>query len=84
MIDFKLNVQEAVNAARFHHQFLPDSIRMERTGFSHDTIKVLSEKGHRLDFTTYWSGSESIGIDPKTGDKLGGSDARYYGKVAGY
>ncbi|MBI2681881.1 MAG: gamma-glutamyltransferase [Acidobacteriales bacterium] len=84
VVDYGMNIQEAVNAPRFHHQWSPDSIRMEKTGFSPDTLRMLSLKGHKLDFTEYWSGAECIQVDPKTGERLGGSDGRYYGKTAGF
>ena len=84
VIDYGLNIQEAVNAPRFHHQWLPDSIHLERVGFSADTIKLLSLKGHKLDFGGYWSDAECIAIDLKTGARLGASDARNNGKALGY
>jgi gamma-glutamyltranspeptidase/glutathione hydrolase len=84
VIDYGLSIQEAVNAPRFHHQWLPDSISMERVGFSPDTIKILSSKGHKLDFTRYWSDGECIAIDQKTGERLGGTDARNNGRAIGY
>lgn len=84
VIDYGLNIQEAVNAPRFHHQWLPDSIRMEKYGFSPDTVKLLSAKGHKLDFQTYWSDGECIAIDLKTGQRLSGSDGRNNGAAAGY
>src|SRR5512139_955627 len=37
IVDFGMNVQEAVDAPRFHHQWLPDQIRFERHGLSPDT-----------------------------------------------
>ncbi|HUR37775.1 MAG TPA: gamma-glutamyltransferase, partial [Terriglobales bacterium] len=84
VVDYGLTIQEAVNAPRFHHQWLPDSIRLEKVGFSPDTIRLLSDRGHKLDFTSYWSDGECIAIDPKTGERLGGSDARNNGKAVGY
>ncbi|MCU1285125.1 MAG: gamma-glutamyltransferase 1 [Acidobacteriales bacterium] len=84
VVDFGLSIQEAVNAPRFHHQWLPDSIAMEKVGFSPDTIQLLSNKGHKLDFSGYWSDGECIAIDQKTGERLGGTDARNNGKAVGY
>jgi gamma-glutamyltranspeptidase/glutathione hydrolase len=84
VIDYGMNIQEAVNAPRFHHQWLPDSIRLESVGFSPDTIKLLSNKGHKLDFSSYWSDGECIEVDPKTGQLLGGTDARNNGRAIGY
>ncbi len=39
-----MNVAEATNAPRFHHQWLPDELRVEK-GFSPDTLKLLEAKG---------------------------------------
>jgi gamma-glutamyltranspeptidase/glutathione hydrolase len=47
VIDFKFNVQEAVNRPRIHHQWLPDELRME-PGFSPDTVKLLEGRGHTV------------------------------------
>ncbi|MFN7916510.1 MAG: gamma-glutamyltransferase [Vicinamibacterales bacterium] len=47
-IDFGLNAQEAVDAPRFHHQWLPDEINYERQGFSPDSLKELERRGHVL------------------------------------
>jgi gamma-glutamyltranspeptidase/glutathione hydrolase len=47
-VDFGMNAQEAVDAVRFHHQWLPDVISYERFGFSPDTIKELERRGHTL------------------------------------
>jgi gamma-glutamyltranspeptidase/glutathione hydrolase len=48
VVDFGMNAQEAVDAPRFHHQWLPDVIRYERHGFSPDTIALLEKCGHKL------------------------------------
>ncbi|MGC6745726.1 gamma-glutamyltransferase [Escherichia coli] len=42
-IDYGMNVAEATNAPRFHHQWLPDELRVEK-GFSPDTLKLLEAK----------------------------------------
>jgi gamma-glutamyltranspeptidase/glutathione hydrolase len=84
VVDYGLSIQEAVNAPRFHHQWLPDSISMEKVGFSPDTIRMLSNRGHKLDFTGYWSDGECIAIDQKTGERLGGTDGRNNGRAVGY
>ncbi len=46
-IDFGMNVAEATNAPRFHHQWLPDELRVEK-GFSPDTLKLLEAKGQKV------------------------------------
>jgi gamma-glutamyltranspeptidase/glutathione hydrolase len=81
--DYGMNIQEAVNAPRFHHQWLPDAIVIER-GFSPDTIKLLQEKGHTIQKRGYWGDAECIMIDPKTGERLGATDYRNNGKAQGF
>ena len=46
VIDFGMNAQEAVDAGRIHHQWLPDRISYEEYGFSPDTIAMLKKMGH--------------------------------------
>ena len=82
-IDFSLDIQEAVNAARFHHQWLPDQIDVEDR-LSPDTMNLLRSKGHKLKVEHFWGDGECIMIDPKTGERLGASDARNNGKAVGY
>jgi gamma-glutamyltranspeptidase/glutathione hydrolase len=48
VVDFGMNVAEAVDAPRFHHQWLPDRIRFERWGLSPDTVALLVGRGHAL------------------------------------
>ena len=91
VIDYGMNLQEAVNAPRFHHQWLPDVINVEQW-FSPDTVKALEQMGHTVkfgegsgeDWEPYWSDGECIAIDPKTGERLGASDVRHNGKAVGY
>ena len=47
-IDYGMNVQEAVDAPRFHQQWLPDVTQVERYAFSPDTTKLLLDMGHKL------------------------------------
>jgi gamma-glutamyltranspeptidase/glutathione hydrolase len=48
VVDFRMNAQEAVDAGRVHHQWLPDRITYERFGFSVDTIAKLRAMGHQV------------------------------------
>jgi gamma-glutamyltranspeptidase / glutathione hydrolase len=48
VVDFGMNAQEAVDAGRVHHQWLPDRITYERYGLSPDTLALLRAKGHEL------------------------------------
>lgn len=80
-----LNIQQAVDAPRFHHQYLPDRLYLE-PGFPAATEQALTALGYTLSISQHtWSDGECIAIDPKTGDKLGGQDHRHnFGKAAGY
>ena len=80
-----LNIQEAVDAPRFHHQYLPDILYLE-PGFSADTIAALRAMGYAITLSRgHWSDGECIAVDPSTGELLGGQDHRsHYGKAAGY
>ena len=91
VIDYGMNLQEAVNAPRFHNQWLPDLLSVEQW-FSPDTVRVLQQMGHKVkfgagegdDWRPYWSDAECIAIDQKTGERLGASDGRNNGKAVGY
>ena len=48
MVDFGMNVQEAIDAPRFHHQWLPDRILYEHYGLSPDTVALLRARGHAM------------------------------------
>jgi gamma-glutamyltranspeptidase/glutathione hydrolase len=83
--DGGLNIQEAVDAPRFHHQYLPDILYLE-PGFSADTVAALRAMGYAITVSRgHWSDGECIAVDPSTGELLGGQDHRnHYGKAAGY
>ncbi|MGA9245733.1 MAG: gamma-glutamyltransferase [Silvibacterium sp.] len=82
--DEGLNIQEAVDAPRFHHQYLPDVLYME-PGFSDATVEGLRALGYQLKIGGHWSDGECIAVDPATGDLEGGQDHRHhFGKAAGY
>src|SRR6202040_3440448 len=49
VLDFQMNIQQAVDWPRFHHQWLRSEERMER-GFSPDTIALLESRGHKIGF----------------------------------
>ncbi len=83
VVDFGLDIQEAVNAPRVHHQWLPDELRLEDR-ISPDTVRLLKSKGHKVAMEHLWGDSECIAIDPKTGERLGASDGRNNGKSVGY
>jgi|SRR5664280_616085 len=84
--DYGMNIQQAVNAPRFHNQWLPDEEILEE-GISPDTVRILKQMGHNVvqrDDDHYWSDGECILIDPKSGERLGASDGRNNGHAVGY
>jgi gamma-glutamyltranspeptidase/glutathione hydrolase len=91
VVDYGLNIQEAVNAPRFHNQWLPDVLNVERW-ISPDTVQALQKMGYNVQIGLhegenvypYWSEAECIAIDAKTGERLGASDGRSNGKAVGY
>ena len=79
-----LNIQQAVDAPRFHHQYLPDTLYLEE-GFPAETAAKLIAEGYTVEQGGQWSDGECIAVDPKTGQLMGGQDRRHrYGKAAGY
>lgn len=83
VIDNGLNIQEAVNAPRFHHQWMPDQIDLEDR-ISPDTVRLLRAKGHAIRVQHFWGDAQCIMIDPGTGERLGASDGRGNGKAVGF
>lgn len=85
VVDYGLNIQESVNAPRFHNQWLPDEILLEPIGFSPDTLGILEGMGHKVNVRkSFWGDAECVAIDPKTGERLGASDGRNEGRAVGY
>ncbi|MBV9888376.1 MAG: gamma-glutamyltransferase [Acidobacteria bacterium] len=78
-----MEAQAAINAPRFHHQWMPDLILMEQT-FPESVEKALQAQG----FTTKRRGHiglvNAIGVDSKSGERLGAADPRDNGSAVGY
>ncbi|MFP5236802.1 MAG: gamma-glutamyltransferase [Acidobacteriota bacterium] len=83
--EYGLNIQQAVDAPRFHHQYLPDTLYLE-PGFPDATIEALKKRGYRVSIGRHgWSNGECIAVDPDTGELTAGQDHRsHYGKAAAY
>ncbi len=89
VVDYGMNLQEAVDAPRFHNQWMPDVVNVEKWS-SPDALSRLRKMGYKIQIgldesSPYWSDAECIAIDQKTGDRLGATDIRNStGKAMGY
>ncbi len=81
VLDFGMNVQDAVNWPRFHHQWMPDELRMER-GFSPDTIALLEKRGYKV--RSGAQQGECAAILLENGWLAGAADPRTEGTAKGY
>jgi len=85
VVDYGMNIQEAVDAPRFHHQWQPDEIQYEPYAFSADTMAKLTDMGYSFKRYDSWGSVEAILVDPTTGNLTGGSDNRHpAGAAMGY
>jgi gamma-glutamyltranspeptidase / glutathione hydrolase len=85
MVDYDMNIQEAINAPRIHHQWFPDEILSEPYGMSPDTRVILENLGHKFaEKPGFIASATGIEIEEKTGVRLGAIDARSDGEAVGY
>jgi gamma-glutamyltranspeptidase/glutathione hydrolase len=87
-IEFGMNIQEAVNAPRIHHQWLPDIIYYEKFSINNDTFSILENLGYEFkdrNSTFRVLGSvQAIMIDQENNKIYGASDPRRNGSAEGY
>jgi gamma-glutamyltranspeptidase/glutathione hydrolase len=76
IIDFGMNVQAAVAAPRFHHQWLPDVVEVEPGALSPATRAALASLGYTFAEREPWGSAQAIVVDPRTGLLSGGTDPR--------
>jgi gamma-glutamyltranspeptidase/glutathione hydrolase len=95
VIDFGMNIQQAIDAPRIHQQWLPDEVVYEPFGLSDDTRHTLEGMGHRFKLTTekeskvgsqlrFMGDAQGVMIEEGTGVRLGASDSRNWGEPIGY
>jgi gamma-glutamyltranspeptidase/glutathione hydrolase len=85
MIDHDMNIQEAIDAPRIHHQWFPDHIYYEPYGLSPDTRKILENYGHQFNSSAgYIASATGIAVEENTNVKLGAIDSRSDGEAIGY
>jgi gamma-glutamyltranspeptidase/glutathione hydrolase len=78
-----MDAQAAINAPRFHHQWLPDVILMEKD-FPASLESALNAQGYQTRRRGHIGLVNAIGVDPKTGERLGAADPRDNGVAVGY
>ncbi|MFN2493768.1 MAG: gamma-glutamyltransferase [Pyrinomonadaceae bacterium] len=76
VIDYDMNIQQAIDFPRIHHQWLPDELVFEPYGLSGDTQKALIALGHKLARPRYLGDAAGIMIEESTGVRLGATDPR--------
>ena len=81
VVDFGMNIADAVDAPRFHHQWMPDALYME-TGFSPDTIALLKARGYTIKMVN--AQGEVAAIMSENGWLEGSADPRTEGTARGY
>jgi gamma-glutamyltranspeptidase/glutathione hydrolase len=85
VIDHRMNIAEAIDAPRVHHQWLPDTLYYEKYGLAKDVIENLEKRGYHVRQRRGTQGvAEGIIIDRKDGILFGSSDSRGYGGAVGY
>jgi gamma-glutamyltranspeptidase / glutathione hydrolase len=87
VLDFGMDLRAAVDAPRFHHQWLPDRTKVEPQLVSQhpDLVTRLQAMGHTVRISSDTQGdAHSIFVDPRTGDLIGAADKRENGNAAGY
>lgn len=79
-----MDAQQAINAPRFHEQWMPDAVVIE-PNFSDAVAQALRDRGQIISPRRAWIGEvEAIGVDPQTHDRLGAPDPRRQGAARGY
>lgn len=82
-IDYGMNIQQAVDAPRYHNQWMPDQTMVE-DAFPRDEVAALEKMGHHIKRREKWGDAECIAINPLTGERMGASDPRNNGKAIGF
>lgn len=85
VVDFDMNIFEAIDTPRFHHQWLPDVIRIEELGTTTDSARLLEQMGHHIAWFGTQGRAMGIMIDPESDFRMGAADPRSpNGAAVGY
>jgi gamma-glutamyltranspeptidase / glutathione hydrolase len=78
-----MDAQSAIDAPRFHHQWLPDVLVLEKL-FSPEMEEQMKVRGYEVKRRGHIGLINAIGVDPKTGERCGAADPRDNGSAIGY
>ncbi|MDQ3220788.1 MAG: gamma-glutamyltransferase [Acidobacteriota bacterium] len=84
VIDHDMNIQQAIDAPRIHHQWFPDEILFEPYGMSPDTLKILGGYGHKFGNKPVTIASATGIMINEEGVRFGAIDSRSDGAAIGY
>jgi gamma-glutamyltranspeptidase/glutathione hydrolase len=85
VVDFGMNMQQAVDAPRVHNQWYPDVVFVEQGLLTPETRSALANMGYTFKAMTSWGADEAILVNPKSGLLEGANDRRRpAGLAAGY
>lgn len=84
VVDFGMDVQEAVDAPRVHHQWIPDTLLYEKRALQADVVRNLAGMGYVLQEVEATARAQALMIAPGGGWFLGGADPRDDGFAIGY
>ena len=84
VLDFNMDIQQAIDIPHIHHQWLPDVINYERFGLSLDVIQSLKNKGQILGGIRSLGRCEGIVIDSENKIIFGATDSRGFGAAVGF
>ena len=85
VVDFGMDVRQAVDAPRLHHQWFPDQVKFEglKSPEYAAAVELLKRMGHQFDSRSSRQGdAHAIRLDPKSGRCFGAADRRTDGKAA--
>ncbi len=84
VLDHGMDIREAIDAPRIHHQWLPDEVRLEPLAAPEDVVQALETRGHGVIEKDVFGNAMAILVDPETGELLGAADPRGVGQATGY
>ena len=81
--DFRMPLDEALAQPRFHHQWKPDELKIEKR-VGAEAIRELEKRGHKVSLVEAFGATQGVGVDGKQDHLVGAHDPRVEGKAAGF